>query len=151
MKKEYFKIIPAVYLVLRRGTEILLLRRANTGYQDGRYSLVAGHLDGGELSRHALAREAKEEAGIDINPESLKLVHVVHSLFKNEVDQERIGLFFETREWSGDVVNMEPNKCDDLAWYPIDQLPNTTIPMIRSVIGATINKVPYSEYEQELV
>lgn len=42
--KERFKVVPAVYLVLRRGEGVLLLRRANTGYQDGKYSLIAGHL-----------------------------------------------------------------------------------------------------------
>ena len=38
---EPFKLISTVYLLLRRDDELLLLRRANTGYQDGRYSLVA--------------------------------------------------------------------------------------------------------------
>ena len=50
MKKERFKLIPAVFLIFRRGDEVLLLRRANTGYQDGKYGLVAGHLDGDELA-----------------------------------------------------------------------------------------------------
>ena len=38
---EPFKLISTVYLLLRRDDELLLLRRANTGYQDGKYSLVA--------------------------------------------------------------------------------------------------------------
>jgi 8-oxo-dGTP pyrophosphatase MutT (NUDIX family) len=64
--KERFKLIPAVYLILRRNDEVLLLRRANTGYQDGKYSLIAGHLDGDELATEGMIREAKEEAGIVI-------------------------------------------------------------------------------------
>lgn len=38
MSKDRFKLIPAVYLLLRQDNEVLLLRRANTGYQDGKYS-----------------------------------------------------------------------------------------------------------------
>ena len=55
-KKERFKLIPAVYLLLRRDEEVLLLRRANTGYQDGKYGLIAGHLDGDELGTVAMSR-----------------------------------------------------------------------------------------------
>jgi 8-oxo-dGTP diphosphatase len=61
-----FKRIPAVYLILRRDSQVLLLKRANTGYQDGKYSLIAGHLEGDELATEATAREAKEEAGISV-------------------------------------------------------------------------------------
>lgn len=71
--KEQFKLVPAVYLVLRNDNRVLLLRRANTGYQDGKYRLVAGHLDGDELGTTAVVREAKEEAGIDFDPSKLEL------------------------------------------------------------------------------
>ena len=66
MPKKYYKVIPAVYILLRRNNEILLLRRANTGYQDGKYSFPAGHMDGGELAKQASLREAQEEVNVDI-------------------------------------------------------------------------------------
>ena len=74
--EERFKLIPAVYLLLRQDDKILLLRRANTGYQDGNYSLIAGHLDGDELATEGIIREAKEEAGITISKADLNFVHV---------------------------------------------------------------------------
>jgi len=147
--KEYFKLIPAVYLVLRRGNEVLLLRRANTGYQDGNYSVVAGHLDGDEVATQGLIREAKEEAGITVDPKDIKLVHTAHRLTRNQPGQERLDLFFEVRNWQDEVTNMEPHKCDDLSWYPIDNLPENMIPFVRRVLTDISNGVYYSEYETE--
>ena len=147
--KERFKLIPAVYLLLRRDDEVLLLRRANTGYQDGKYSLIAGHLDGDELATEGMAREAKEEAGIAIDPQKIDFVHLAHRLSRGEVGQERIDLFFECREWDGEVTNMEPNKCDDLTWFKINDLPKDTLPLIKLVIARTLDGRSYSEYTVE--
>ncbi|MGD8997230.1 MAG: NUDIX hydrolase, partial [Anaerolineae bacterium] len=45
---ERFKLVSAVHLFLVRDGQVLLLRRSNTGYEDGNYSVVAGHLNGDE-------------------------------------------------------------------------------------------------------
>lgn len=149
--KDRFKLIPAVYLVLRRGDEVLLLRRANTGYQDGKYGLVAGHLEGDELSTAGMVREAKEEAGITVDQKDLKLVHVSHRLSRGEAGQERIDLFFEATKWQGEPTNVEPHKCDDLSWFPLSNLPAETIPFIGMVLRDVAEGVVYSEYEAEPV
>jgi ADP-ribose pyrophosphatase YjhB (NUDIX family) len=69
--QEKFKLIASVYLLFVKDDKILLLRRCNTGYEDGNYGLVAGHLDAHESLTQAAIREAKEESGVDINPEDL--------------------------------------------------------------------------------
>lgn len=147
MRKERFKITPAAYLVLEKDEKILLLRRFHTGYEDGNYSLVAGHLEEHETFRQTVAREAQEEAGIKINPEDLEVVHVMqrYVVFNDVGARERLSVFIKAKKWKGEVKNMEPHKCDDLSWFPIDGLPDNTIPYIKQAIEHIRNKVFYSE------
>lgn len=146
--KQRFKLIPAVYLILRNEDKVLLLERQNTGYQDGMRSLVAGHLDGGELATQAMIREAKEEAGITIQPEDLKLAYTTHRL-SGDIENERIDLFFECSTWQGEIQNMEPAKCSGLSWFSIESLPDNLIAHIRIVLKDIAQGKSFSEYEEE--
>jgi 8-oxo-dGTP diphosphatase len=149
MSTDRFKLIPAAYLLLRRDDEILLQRRAGTGYQDGMYSLVSGHLEGDELAREAMVREANEEAGITVEPDDLKFVHLAHRLTRDNPGQERVDIFFETRRWQGEPRIMEPDKSDDLRWFSLNDLPAEIIPFIQLVIADIGKGVSYSEYVAE--
>lgn len=141
--KERFKLIPEVYLVLVKDGKILLLRRFQTGYEDGNYSMVAGHADGNETMREAIAREAKEEAGITVDAEKLEHLLTMHRWCG---DHERIGFYFTTAEYGGEIRNTEPNKCDDLSWFLLDALPENTIPYIRAAIGYYKKGEKYCEF-----
>lgn len=149
-RPDRFELKSAVFLVLRRNNEVLLLRRANTGYMDGLYSLVAGHLDGNEPATAAVVREAKEEAGITVKPEDLTFVHATHRLTRNEPNQERIDLFFECRAWEGDIVIAEPDKCDELRWAPLENLPDNVIPIVRLILMDIRDGQAYSEFTEEI-
>jgi len=124
---ERFKLCSAVHLFLIRGDQVLLLHRFNTGYEDGKYSVVAGHLDGDEEVKAAAIREAREEVGIEISPRDLRVVGVMH----RKSNDERIDFFLATTSWSGEITNREPDRCDQLAWFDIDGLPDSVIPYVR--------------------
>lgn len=146
---ERFKLIPAVYLILLDDDRVLMHQRANSGYQDGTYGLVSGHLDGDELSTDALVREAREEAGIEIDPAHLAFAHLVHRLSRDAFGQERMDLFFTTTNWQGVISNREPQKCTDLSWFQLDDLPSRTLPFIRRVLTDVRRGVTYSQYTHE--
>ena len=122
-----------VHILFPKDGKVLLLRRANTGYEDGNYSVVAGHIEGGETIIQAAIREIKEEAGVDVSVDDLYVVGVMH----RKEDDERIDFFLVVEDWQGDLINAEPDKCDDIQWFPIDNLPDNTIPYVRFGIEIT--------------
>jgi len=137
-----FRLIPEVHLLLFRSGEVLLLERRNTGYEDGNYSVVAGHVDGNETARSAMAREAREEAGLALDPAALSLAHVMH----RRSDDERVSFFFAAQRWSGTPRNMEPHKCRHLAWFPLDALPTNMVPYVRTALRLVREGEVYSEF-----
>lgn len=123
----------AAYLILRRNGEILLLRRFNTGYEDGKYSLIAGHVEHSESPSQAIIREAREEAGIEVATEDLHFVKVVHRQCPDNL--VFVDYFFEAIRWNGGPRIAEPDKCSDLIWVQADTIPGDTIPYIKSVLA----------------
>lgn len=125
------RVIVDVNLLITSGGRILLGRRYGTGFADGHYSLPAGHLELGESVVLAAAREAKEELNIDIDPDDMRFVQVMH----NSYGIGRLSFFFEVERWEGNIINMEPHKCDDLRWFSPGDLPTSMVPYIREGIG----------------
>ena len=142
MVKNFFKLVTAVHLLLIKDNKILLLRRFNTGYEDGNYSVIAGHVDGDKTVTSEMIREAKEEANIDIYPKDLKIVHVMHRKSK----EERIDFFFTADKWRGEIKIMEPHKCDDLRWFNMDNLPPNIVPYVKTAIDNFRNNIFFSEF-----
>jgi ADP-ribose pyrophosphatase YjhB (NUDIX family) len=141
----------AVYLILERkvreifGTEVLIMRRCNTGYQDGMYQVPAGHLEDVELPSEALIREAEEEVGIAIDKKDVELVHV-SARPRHEETGNRIDFFYRVRKWSGEPTIMDPMKCDDARWVFRDELPENMTPHVREGIILATKGVFTSEY-----
>jgi len=127
---DRFKVALAVHLFLFDGDKILLLKRSNTGYEDGNYSVPAGHLDGGETVVDAAIREAREECGLEIDPQDVQVSGVMH----RNVRDERVDFFVTLHAWHGEIVNAEPQKCAELAWYALNALPTNTIPYVAKAI-----------------
>jgi ADP-ribose pyrophosphatase YjhB (NUDIX family) len=100
MKKERFKIVPYVVIILRKGKKILLIRRYQTEFEDGFYACPGGGVDGNEPITHAVIREAHEELGIKIKNETLKMAHVLHS--RHAGHGERIGFFIQASAWENE-------------------------------------------------
>jgi len=149
MKDGRFKVPISVQLILAKENSILLLRRFNTGYADGHYCLPAGHVEENEEAKEAMIREAKEEIGIDLVKDNLELVHVLH---RKAVGITYIDFIFKATEWNGKIKLMESDKCDEIRWVSLTDLPSNVIPFTRKLLETKDMYIPYgwSEYEQKL-
>lgn len=127
--KEIFK--SAVHIIIIKNDKILLQKRKGSKLWPGYYALPAGHIDEGENQYEALVREAKEELGIDINLNQINNSYVVlrRNFFKIDGKQLEpyIDYYFEINDYIGVPTIMEKNKCDELIWSSIDNLPEPFI------------------------
>ena len=131
-----------VHLFFFRENQVLLLRRFNTGFRDGEYSVPAGHLEGGEPVMGAAAREAEEEIGVRIEADDIVFSSVMHRL----EGEERVDFFVHVHKWQGEPFNAEPEKCDDLCWANVDHLPANTLPYVRRALHNHLNAIQFDEY-----
>jgi 8-oxo-dGTP diphosphatase len=136
-----------VFLVLTRrldGSEqVLLGLRAGTGYADGTWNLPSGKLEAEEDAVSGVVRESREEAGITLCPDDVRLVTTVHH--RNAEGGGRVGLFFAAEHAAdrhGEPFNAEPDKCADLCWFPLESLPERTYRYTRAGISAYLHGQP---------
>ncbi|MHA6793736.1 NUDIX hydrolase [Pseudonocardia bannensis] len=132
---DRFRLVPAAYVVLRRGDDILLQLRQNTGYRDGHWATAAaGHVEAEESVVAAACREAAEELGVTIEAGDLVPLTAMHRTHGNRQPiDERVDFFFECRRWTGEPRLIEPDKAADLRWFALDALPDPVVPHERAV------------------
>jgi 8-oxo-dGTP diphosphatase len=127
--KNYIK--QGAQLILLKGTSVLLMERANTGFADGLLGLPSGKVEREESPLRAVIREAYEEVGVVLAEEEVSFLSLVLT--------EEEGISWEHHfflGWIGyqEPENREPDRCKGLAWISIDDLPNGIIPFVRAVL-----------------
>ena len=117
----------AVHMIITKDEKILLQKRKGSKLWPGYYALPAGHIDEGETQYDALVREAQEELGIDIDPKNIIHSYVVLRRNYFEIDGKildpYIDYYFEIKKYEGIPRIMEKDKCDELIWADINNLP----------------------------
>lgn len=125
-----------VYMMLVKESKILLLRRFNTGYADGMYTLPSGHIEKNESIYEATKRETFEEVGVTVIEEEITLSSVSER-------KTNVGTFYDffsiATNWDKEPYIAEPNKCDEVAWYDIHDLPKKLLPYVRIAIEHYLN------------
>lgn len=145
-EKEKFRTVAAAYMVLVRNGTVLLAKRANTGYADGKYALVAGHVEAGESIKQAMVREVYEEIGLQIDEKDLRLLLTMHRYSPSSEPPERLDFFLTADVFFGEPENMEPHKCEELRWFALDDLPDNLVPFVRFALAEIGRGEIYCEF-----
>jgi NAD+ diphosphatase len=129
----YFpRLNPAAIVLVHRADEVLLARAPQ--FPKGMYSTIAGFVEPGETVEQTVAREVREEVGIEVKnityfgsqpwpfPNSLMIAFIA--------------------EWAGGELRIEPTEIEDARWYTADALPQLPpkISIARAMIDAFVKQ-----------
>ncbi len=136
-------ISPSVNVYIINNGKVLLGRRVNTGFADGQLCPPGGHVKKGETPTRAMLREIEEELGTTVKPQDLEFVCVAA---RNTSPTEYVAYEFVIRDKGYTFQNAEPDKCSELVWVDINDLPDDVIDHFMQVINkGIIGNQPYLE------
>ncbi|MPZ61615.1 MAG: NUDIX domain-containing protein [Propionibacteriales bacterium] len=142
-----FALVPAAYVALLRGDDVLLQRRRNTGFHDGHWAMAAaGHVEPGESCVEVASREAREELGIELDTDDLVPLCAMHrGQPGGPAIEQRVDFFFAVRTWLGEPRLAEPGKADGLEWFGLGRLPEPVVPhelvVLRALAAGTVPRM----------
>jgi len=115
---NYPRIAPCVIVLVTRGPELLLARNAN--FPQALYSTLAGFIEAGESVEETLAREVREEVGVDVT--NLRYFQSQSWPFPNQL---MLGFF---AEYAGGEIACDETEIADARWFHYTDLPMTPPP-----------------------
>ena len=127
--------LPGVTAVVLRGSEVLLVRRADSGA----WTPVTGIVDPGEEPAVAAEREVFEEADVVAHVEALSWVKVIDSVTYPNGDRSRyLDLVFRCSWVSGEPYPADGENTE-AAWFPMGSLPELSAEMSERIRIAVIS------------
>jgi 8-oxo-dGTP diphosphatase len=150
---RHFQLIVDVHLLLLSDGDLLLGRRANTGYGDGAYEPPSGRLAERETLVEAAVRVATAQVGIELDPARVSLAHVMHDVSGHG----RMAFFLTAGGWTRprdsrdvDVDVTErlagTESYSDFGWYPLTELPANMIDRARVAVRNYAAGARFSTY-----
>lgn len=141
MEKE--KFLSSIYLIIKNSEgKILLQRRQGTKLWPGFLALPAGHVDEGEDVYEAAIREAREELSITITKDDIIDTFAVNR--KNKSLPPYFDVYFELKSYQGEISINEPEKCSELVWADINDMPEDMIDFEATAIKNNIKGIKFS-------
>lgn len=118
----YPRISPCVIMLVTRGEECLLAR--HTGNRYSKYTALAGFIEPGENAEQALAREVREEVGLEVGES-----RYIGSQSWPFPGQLMLGYL---AEWTGGDLNPDREEIAEAEWFHYSALPELPPPQTLS-------------------
>jgi len=126
---SYPPISPAVMILVTRGRELLLGRKAS--FPPGRYSALAGFVEPGETLEHTVMRETREEVGVEVT--NIRYFGSQPWPFPHSL------MIAFTAEHAGGDITPDGVEIEDARWFDAAELP--TLPPSISISRRLIEAV----------
>jgi ADP-ribose pyrophosphatase YjhB (NUDIX family) len=143
---RHFQLIVDIHLLLVSNGDLLLGRRANTGYGDGAYEPPSGRLAERETLVEAAVRVAAAQMGIALDPARVSLAHVLHDVS----GAGRMAFFLTADGWVDEACPVPPapgtRSYSDFGWYPLTDLPANMIDRARVAVRNYAAGARFSTY-----
>jgi len=123
-----------VLLVDAQDCVLLTLRRRSP--EVGCWSIVGGKVDFLENLEQCAVREAREEAGVEV--ELLRLLCVTDHVLPDE-GQHWVAPAYLGRIVSGEARNCEPDKTQEVKWFALRSVPKNLTMTAKNAIAAYMN------------
>ena len=147
---RHFQLIVDVHLLLLSDGDLLLGRRANTGYGDGAYEPPSDRLAERETLVEAAVRVAGAQVGIELDAGRVSLAHVMHDVSGHG----RMAFFLTADGWErpsdvevdADARLAGTGSYSDFGWYPLTELPANMIDRARVAVRNYAAGARFSTY-----
>jgi 8-oxo-dGTP diphosphatase len=145
-RSRHFQLIVDIHLLLVANGDLLLGRRANTGYGDGAFEPPSGRLAERETLVEAAVRVAAAQMGIALDPARVSLAHVLHDVS----GAGRMAFFLTADGWADEACPIPPapgtRSYSDFGWYPLTDLPANMIDRARVAVRNYAAGARFSTY-----
>ena len=94
--------------------EYLIQKRSKV--KGGKYGITSGHTLEGESAEKGAIREIKEEIGIDIEIQELKLI------YKTNIDGNLYNLYYLEKDIELHDLKLQKEEVENVYWYTIDEI-----------------------------
>ncbi|WP_433516222.1 NUDIX domain-containing protein [Nonomuraea sp. CA-143628] len=136
-------LVAAVIVHDQEQRRVLLIRRGRQAkFAPDHWDLPVGKTGKGEVVTQTAVRELKEETGLVVDPADLRVAGLIHCSWGVEAPNGFVTVVFVASAWSGDPVNAEPHKHGDVAWHPVDEVPEEFVSTTRTALINYLNSGP---------
>ncbi len=126
---DYIGVGVGAIIIDKQGCLFLARRGPKAKNERGLWEFPGGSVEFGETLAQALQREIQEEYGIEISVG--KLVDVVDHILPQE-HQHWVSPTFICEITTGVPSIREPEKCTEIGWFDVDQVPNELTQITRA-------------------
>ncbi|MEY9938091.1 NUDIX domain-containing protein [Streptacidiphilus sp. MAP5-3] len=121
---------------------VLIQRGPKAKFAQGMWDLPVGKSEPGEPITETAVRELKEETGLVVAVDDLRLAHVIHGARGVEAPNGFLTVVFAAHRWSGNLTNGEPEKHAQVAWVATNEIPEAFVPTTGSALTRYLHDGP---------